>query len=570
MFIALQHLIESHSDWAAFTLALVCASVLLGIMRHLLARPKRAQLDAANQALAEQNAQLRASEQRYRMLVETSAEGIWILDQHGNTTFANAALTELFGCSTEIIGRNVMEFVDPELREEAAFHMRQGAAGIKEKFEFRFRSQDGRALYTIVSASPLHDAQDHINSHLCVIADISERVLFDQRLQQLNRELEGRVQQRTEELEKSNLELAREVVAKEYMQQELKASNEQLNTLSYQLARHNKNITHLNELNELLHASNTRAELLQVLAESCSNFFAFESGALFEWRDDQLCMVECAWGERDDLAWQPQSDALAALGKGKLFPDGIEQQHWHAEQVATANGFVLCAPLQLRGVGIGALVLVQHEPFWSGDALADDKLRQLVRALADHIALALSNLALLEQLIEQSTSDPLTGLYNRRFLYQMMAQEMALYERSQSSFALILLDIDHFKAFNDRYGHEVGDEVLVALAELLQQLVRKSDIACRLGGEEFVVLLTNTDRERALARAESIRLAVKNINIASIPSDHRISVSAGVAIYPSHGTNSAQLLRAADRALYESKHHGRDRTSLAEHAVDEA
>jgi diguanylate cyclase (GGDEF)-like protein len=418
-------------------------------------------------------------------------------------------------------------------------------------------------VHTIVSAAPMLNAGGQVSGRLGVITDISERVLLDERLQHLNRELEGRVQQRTDELEKSNLELAREVVVREYVQQELKASNEQLNALSYQLTKHNENITRLNELNDALHASNTRAELFQALGAGCSKFFQYESGALYEWQGDQLIMMECAWGLRDHLDWQPQPEVLVALSKGKLFPDSFQQQEWYAEQWTGADSFVLCAPLQSRGVNVGALVIEQSDPFWVGDPIADEKLRQLIRALADHTALALTNITLLEQLREQSTSDPLTGLYNRRYLYQEMEQEMVRWERSEESFALILLDIDHFKSFNDRYGHDVGDAVLVALADLLQQQVRKSDVACRLGGEEFVVLLMNTDRQQAVARAEAIRLAVKNLIISGVDSGHRISVSTGVAIYPDHGDNSQQLLRAADLALYTSKREGRDRTSLA-------
>ncbi|HSB96305.1 MAG TPA: diguanylate cyclase [Spongiibacteraceae bacterium] len=546
--------------------SIACAMALWPLMPKILALPRREQLEEAYRALSDQHAQLRESEQRYRLLIETSAEGIWILDPQGNTTFANTAIADLLGCAdgpNSLIGRNILEFVDSEDHAAADQHTERRLAGIKEKYEFRFRRADGSVVHTIVSAAPLRDGQGEVSGRLGVITDISDRVLFDRRMQQLNRELEERVQQRTDELDRSNLDLAREVVAREYVQQELKASNEQLNTLLQQLAKHNENITHLNELNDSLHACNTRAELLQTLGEGCAKFFQYESGALYEWRDDKLCMLECAWGEQDHLDWLPQQDVLTALRKGTLFPDSVEQQEWHAEQVTTPHGYVLCAPLQSRGVSVGALVLVQRQPFWSNDTIANQKLRQLVRALADHSALALINLTLLEQLREQSISDPLTGLYNRRYLYQEMQQEIALWERSRTAFAVILLDIDHFKTFNDRYGHDTGDEVLVALADLLQQHIRKSDIACRLGGEEFVVLLTNTDQRQALARAETIRLAVKKLIIDSIDTDHRISVSAGVAIYPHHGDDSQQLLRAADQALYESKHQGRDRTSLA-------
>lgn len=543
--------------------SIACAAAIWPIMPSILALPRRQELEEAYRALSEQHAQLRESEQRYRLLVETSAEGIWILDEAGNTTFANAATAEILGCPDGLHGRNILDFVDPEDVNRAALHTERRLAGVKERYEFRFRRPDGSAVHTVVSAAPLRDAQGNITGRLGVITDISERVLLEDRQRQLNRELEERVQQRTDELDRSNLELAREVIAREYAQQELKASNEQLNALLQQLAKHNENITRLNELNDALHACTTRAELLQTLGQGCSDYFDYRAGALYEWRGDQLTMVECAWGEQDTLDWTPHPEVLTALHKGTLFPDSYEQQEWHIERVITPNGYVLCAPLQSRGVSVGALVLVQREAYWTQDEIANQKLKQLVRALADHTALALINLTLVEQLREQSISDPLTGLYNRRYLYQEMQQEMALWERSRAAFALILLDIDYFKSFNDRYGHDIGDEVLKALANLLQHEIRKTDTACRLGGEEFVVLLTHTDQQQAMARAETIRLAVKKLVIPGIDDDHRISVSAGVAIYPHHGAGTMELLRAADQALYESKHNGRDRTTLA-------
>jgi diguanylate cyclase (GGDEF)-like protein/PAS domain S-box-containing protein len=543
--------------------SVACAAAIWPIMPTVLALPRRSELEAAYQALSDQHAQLRDSEHRYRLLVETSAEGIWILDEEGNTTFANAATAEILGCPEGLLGRNILDFVDPEDRNKALLHTERRLAGVKERYEFRFRRADGGTVHTVVSAAPLRDAQGNITGRLGVISDISERVQLDERQRQLNRELEERVQQRTDELDHINLELSREAVAREYAQQELNASNDQLNALLEQLAKHNENITHLNELNDALHACTTRAELLQTLGSGCHRYFNYHSGALYEWQGEQLAMVECAWGAQDHLDWTPHPDVLTALHKGTLFPESFEQQEWHIEQVIVPNGYVLCAPLQSRGVSVGALVLVQAEAFWTQDAIANQRLRQVVRALADHTALALINLTLVEQLREQSISDPLTGLYNRRYLYQEMLQEMALWERSRAAFAIILLDIDHFKSFNDRYGHDVGDEVLVALADLLQQQIRKSDIACRLGGEEFVVLLTHTDQQQAMARAETIRLAVKKLSIPSLPPDQRVSVSAGIAIFPHHGRDSMELLRAADQALYESKHNGRDRTSLA-------
>src|SRR5690606_31584187 len=147
--------------------------------------------------------------------------------------------------------------------------------------------------------------------------------------------------------------------------------------------------------------------------------------------------------------------------------------------------------------------------------------------------------------------------------YEQIGRELALFQRTRQPFALLMLDIDHFKSFNDRYGHHVGDQVLVQVAQQLRHHTRRSDSACRLGGEEFVVLMPGAEARQGLERAETIRQAVKGLRIEGLPVGESISVSLGVAIYPDHGVEGDALLRAADAALYASKRLGRDRTSLA-------
>jgi len=553
--------------WVALLTGVVsmgCAIAVWPIIPKMLALPGRGELEAAYAALSEQNRQLAENESRHRLLLETAAEGVWVLDREGNTTYANAAMAQMLGCSEIAYGRSWLDFVYDEDCPSARIYMRRRIAGISEKHEFRLRRVDGTPIYTIISTAPVPDSHGEVVGMLGYITDITERVQMDRQLKQLNRELEKRVEQRTAELERSNLELAREMVVREYVQDELKASNEQLNHYLRELQKHNDDITRLNVLSDRLHACNERDELLRVLAHGCRDLFECQGGALFEWRGDQLCLLDKVWGDGDELAWPLQANARAALRQGILFPNGIEQQDACGAQVRTRHGFVLCAPLQTRGANLGVLVITREEPFWSGEALTDQKLGQIVHALTEHTALALNNLTLRDQLREQSVSDPLTGLYNRRYLYEQMAHEMARWERSREPFALILLDIDHFKQFNDRYGHDLGDEVLIALAGLLLQHVRKSDVACRLGGEEFVVLLAGADQLQALSRAETIREAVKTLRLTRLDQGHTISISAGVAVFPEHGGNAQTLIRAADEALYESKRQGRDRTSLAD------
>jgi diguanylate cyclase (GGDEF)-like protein len=184
---------------------------------------------------------------------------------------------------------------------------------------------------------------------------------------------------------------------------------------------------------------------------------------------------------------------------------------------------------------------------------------QLAVTVASHIALALANLRLRESLRLQSIRDSLTGLYNRRYLNEVLEREVRRAARGQRQLAVVLLDVDNFKALNDTHGHEAGDTFLRELGAFLQKRVREEDVACRYGGDEFVFLLTETSLDTARRRARQLRDGIKTL---AVP--HRgqyiapPTVSLGVALYPDHGGSADELLRAADDALYRAKARGRD------------
>ena len=163
----------------------------------------------------------------------------------------------------------------------------------------------------------------------------------------------------------------------------------------------------------------------------------------------------------------------------------------------------------------------------------------------------------LRDLHEQTIRDPLTSLYNRRFLQDYLPRELIRARRERAPLAVIMMDLDHFKRLNDRAGHQAGDQVLVETGALLKRHVRGSDIACRYGGEEFAVVLPRTTLESALRRGEEIRSAVR--------AERRlrgVTASLGVALCPAHATDAEDLLRAADKALYEAKRAGRNQVRI--------
>lgn len=167
----------------------------------------------------------------------------------------------------------------------------------------------------------------------------------------------------------------------------------------------------------------------------------------------------------------------------------------------------------------------------------------------------------LEQL---SVTDPLTGLFNRRYMEEQASKIIQRADRDGSSVGIIVLDIDHFKKYNDDFGHDAGDAVLKGLSELLMKYIRPGDIACRYGGEEFLLILPGASKEITRQRAEDILEAVRSLDL-----NHRgnglgqITISAGVAVFPKHGGIAGDLIRAADIALYHAKEAGRDRVVVA-------
>ncbi len=169
-----------------------------------------------------------------------------------------------------------------------------------------------------------------------------------------------------------------------------------------------------------------------------------------------------------------------------------------------------------------------------------------------------------EELHEQAIHDPLTGLYNRRYLNETLAREITRVERENKSLSVIMSDIDHFKMINDTYGHPVGDKFLVEIASLMKKNARDSDIVCRYGGEEFLLVFPGTALDSAARRAEEIRQQCAEIIIQHEGKDLKVTVSIGVATYPTHGKEAEEIIIKADKALYRAKAQGRNCTVMFE------
>jgi diguanylate cyclase (GGDEF)-like protein len=224
----------------------------------------------------------------------------------------------------------------------------------------------------------------------------------------------------------------------------------------------------------------------------------------------------------------------------------------------------LCVPLLAQNEALGVLHLAVPAPLAARPGEPGEAPERLAVAVAEQLALALANLRLREELRAQSIRDPLTGLFNRRYMEETFERELRRAEREHLPVTLLLVDVDHFKRFNDAFGHDGGDAVLAALGALLRERVRAGDIACRHGGEEFLLILPGASIEGGRRRGNELREAVRELQVF-----HRgallspITVSIGIAAFPDHGPTGEALIRAADAALYRAKHEGRDQVALA-------
>ena len=223
-----------------------------------------------------------------------------------------------------------------------------------------------------------------------------------------------------------------------------------------------------------------------------------------------------------------------------------------------SEGSYYCGSLIAGGIIIGAVRLEGAKNFWTRER------ESLLESYLSVASTALSNLRLLETMKEQANIDALTGLYNRRFFEEYARKLIAMARRKEQPLGLLMMDLDHFKTFNDVYGHEAGDRILRQLAKTLTSAMREANLAARFGGEEFVVLLPDTDAKACLIVAERIRQAVTRMVVGSGTDKpiRQVTLSVGIAIYPDHGRTLEEVLLASDKALYESKRAGRNRVTL--------
>jgi diguanylate cyclase (GGDEF)-like protein len=307
----------------------------------------------------------------------------------------------------------------------------------------------------------------------------------------------------------------------------------------------------------------TPEEAYRVIASCIQRAYPQSSGAVGVIHPSRSVVeLKQAWGETPPAAQTFAPEECVALRGGRAYGTLLASGGLRCAHVAAETpGWQVCVPLAAHGQTLGLLHLGGPEALDQRHAKLG-RLESLLR-MSEHFAIAIANLQLRETLRHQTLRDPLTGSFNRRYLEASLERELARAARHQEPLSVLMLDLDHFKRFNDTHGHEAGDLMLQSTAEALRTSVRAEDMVCRYGGEEFTIILPGSPREAALERAEMLRERVSQIVISCSGQPVRgAGVSIGLAVFPEHGSDTQGLLRAADKALYEAKRAGRNRVSV--------
>jgi diguanylate cyclase (GGDEF)-like protein len=329
-------------------------------------------------------------------------------------------------------------------------------------------------------------------------------------------------------------------------------------------------IARLAELSQLLQTCQLPDEAYRVI-ERAAPALVRKSGGLFLVNAAGVLENQALWGDVANMDRMFGPVDCWALRRNRVHEAGLDRSSPRCGHLLGMQDMhTTCVPLTAQGESLGVLVLI--EPLAMAERAARDQdadeqadRRRTLAATAEQIALALANLRLRDTLKSQSIRDPLTGLFNRRFLEESLERECRRAVRASRPLSVMMLDIDHFKRFNDTFGHDAGDAVLREVGAVLRSFFRGEDVACRYGGEEFALVLTDTSAEGSLARASQLREQVHQLSLSfRRQALGPVTISVGIATLPLHATTADALLRVADKALYRAKHEGRDRVVLAD------
>jgi diguanylate cyclase (GGDEF)-like protein/PAS domain S-box-containing protein len=474
---------------------------------------------------------LREAAERYRLVSEHTTDAIFFCDLDDRVVFGNSRTAELTGYrATELVGTSVFSLLTPNGAAPA-----QGRLGADPEgpvsFETRLIRRGGDLIWVEVSLIPVR-TDGRVVGRLGIARDITERKRAEQALLEANHALTARVV----DLEHRNREMAL-----------------------------------LGEAGELLQRCHSTEEAYRAVKRLGQRLFAAESGMLAVLdASNTFAEVVVCWGGPAPGAPIFAPDQCWALRRGRPYVVDTPESSPLCEHLGprALSAPYLCIPMRAQGAPIGILHLrlgPERDSSLGGPGTpAREVRRRLAFGMAERVAVALGNLRLQEMLRNQVTRDPVTGLFNRRYMTESLEREVHRAKRHRTPLGIVMLDVDHFKSFNDRYGHDAGDRLLRALGEFLRTHTRGQDVACRYGGDEFTLILPGASLDVTQRRAEQLRHEFNALRTRYPDAVLGVvTLSIGVATFPAQGGSWEVVLRAADAALYRAKHDGRDRVAAA-------
>ena len=497
-------------------------------------------------------------------VLEQTGEAVIVKDLNAVVTFWNREAASMYGFSAqEAVGQPLRKLHCADFSDaDYALLLDRVRAGRPTSSSSDRRKKSGEIVRVALKTTPLLDAQGKLVGEITVARDITALHRTEVALSAA----QAAVQARLVAIRDANRKLTREIAARRKTDAAMRRNNRALAASVRQLESIHRDREALSRTAELLQSCTKRAEAYAIVRETGAHLFPGSSGSLFIYRESRDLLEHVAsWGDGQapEATLAPEECWALRLGSPHFVPRKGTIRCPHAHQDSDSYA---CMPVQGQGQILGLLhISVEVSPRTTRPARDTE---QRLRAMTDRVGPALANLKLRDALRELALRDSLTGLYNRRYLDDILNRELHRAERSGTPVSVVMIDIDHFKLFNDRYGHDAGDFVLSALARAIMKSVRASDIACRYGGEEFAIVLPEASLECARERAEQMRLAIRDTNLThlgqTLPAP---TASFGIAVYPTNGTKSNDLLKAADQALYRAKQEGRDRVCVVAEAV---
>ncbi len=493
-----------------------------------------------------------------RTLAEAIPQMIWTATTDGSRDYVNQRWCDYTGFDLEQAGGHGWEAaIHPDdldlCRKKWEECVRTGEA-LEVEYRLR-RTADGTYHWHLARALPLRNPEGSVVKWFGTCTNIDDQ----KHSQEI---LERQIKERTEELTAANENLKREMWEREQVQSDLDQQNV---AMVAEITRRSERTVLLSKMGKLLQSAINMDEAVSIILGFAPKIFPDFRGALILVDAARsLLEVKGSWAACKMPA-VPTFDMCScwALRTGQRHFVEVSDHTAPCAHANTATDPYLCVPIMTQEGAAGILhlqaILDTRDPF-EAELL-------ITNSFAEQVGVSIANLKLQEALRQQSTSDALTGLYNRRYLEESLERELRRSARAKQPLSLVMFDLDHFKTFNDTFGHEAGDAVLREMGASLARTARAEDISCRFGGEEFLLILPGTSLEGARTRAERVRSQARKLAVMHQGKPvGTITVSLGVAAFPAHGSSAKELIASADAALYRAKNEGRDRVAVAETA----